>query len=172
MRNVYIGLGSNIGNREKEISSAIKLIESVLAETKSIKSLTVSNIYETTAWKMPKDTPAFLNCVICVETNIELEHLLKELLNIEVMQGRVRNESETYSNRTIDCDILVSGDEVVASKILQVPHPKICSRRFVLQPLCDLEPTLHIPGTGKSVFELLNLCSEEPRVTKWDHTLT
>ncbi len=170
MRHVYIGLGSNIGNREKTISSAIEEIECILAETKSIKSLTISNIYETSAWKMSEDTPAFLNCVICIETNLELELLLDELLKIEVSHGRVRNEGENYSNRTLDCDILVAGDEVITSETLQVPHPRISSRRFVLQPLCDLEPNLQIPRIKKSVFELLNQCSEEPRVTKWDHT--
>ena len=172
MRNVYIGLGSNIGERESTINSAITAIEHELAETRSIKSLTISNIYETAAWGMPEGTPSFLNCVVCVETDLKLDLLLDLLLLIEKTHGRVRNESEGYSSRTLDCDILVSGDEVVASERLKVPHPKIKTRRFVLQPLCDLEPTLQIPGTESSVSELLKLCSNEPSVTLWSPTHT
>ena len=172
MRNVYIGLGSNIGGRESTINSAISGIEEELIETRSIKSLTISNIYETAAWGMSERTPAFLNCVICVETDKELEELLDILLEIEIAHGRVRDESYVYSSRTLDCDILVAGDEIISNDKLEVPHPRISTRRFVLQPLCDLEPTLHITGTGKSVSELLLLCSDEPQVKLWDHTHT
>ena len=172
MRNVYIGLGSNIGERENTINSAITAIEEELTETRSIKSLTISNIYETEAWDMPEGTPAFLNCVVCVETELGLDSLLDVLLEIEISHGRVRDDGERYSSRTIDCDILVAGDERVLTDRLEVPHPRISSRRFVLQPLCDLEPTLHISGTGKSVSELLKLCSDEPTVTLWDPTHT
>ena len=172
MRNVYIGLGSNLGERESVINSAITGIEEALVETRSIKSLTISNIHETAAWGMPDGTPSFLNCVVCVETDMELDVLLDVLLEIEIAHGRVRNESEGYSSRTLDCDILVAGEEVIMTDRLEVPHPRISSRRFVLQPLCDLEPTLHIPGTENSVSELLLLCSDEPKVTLWDPTHT
>lgn len=172
MRNVYIGLGSNIGERECTINSAITAIEEALVETRSIKSLTISNIYQTDAWGMPEGTPSFLNCVICVETDVELELILDMLLEIEIAHGRIRNESEGYSSRTLDCDILVAGEERVMTSRLEVPHPRISSRRFVLQPLCDLEPNLQIQGTDKSVAELLKLCPVEPRVTLWDPTHT
>ena len=102
MRNVYIGLGSNIGDRESTINSAITAVEEELVETRSIKTLTISNIYETAAWGMPEGTPSFLNCVICIETNLELNYLLDVLLNIEITHGRVRNTVEGYSSRALD----------------------------------------------------------------------
>ena len=172
MRNVYIGLGSNIGDRESTINSAITAVEEELIETRSIKTLTISNIYGTAAWGMPEGTPSFLNCVICIETNLELNYLLDVLLNIEIANGRVRNTLEGYSSRTLDCDILVAGEEIVSNERLEVPHPIISTRRFVLQPLSDLDPTLKIPGLENSVSELLINCSDEPKVTLWDPTHT
>ncbi len=172
MRNVYIGLGSNIGERELALNSAIAAIEAELVESRSIKSLTTSNIYETEAWGMDDATPAFLNCVVCVETDLDLMALLDVLLRIESSHGRIRNNKEGYSNRTLDCDILLAGDEVINNENLQVPHSRISKRRFVLQPLCDLNPTLRIPGIEKDVSGLLEICSEEPKVKLWDPTHT
>ena len=89
MRNVYIGFGSNLGDREGTINSAISALEGELVEMRSIKSLTQSNIYETEAWGMPEGTPSFLNSVVCVETNLELLPLLEVLLKIEIDFGRI-----------------------------------------------------------------------------------
>ena len=172
MRYVYIGLGSNIGDRELALNSAIASIEGELVESRSIKSLTTSNIYETEAWGMEDGTPAFLNCVVCVETDLGLEELLELMLEIEVRHGRVRCNDEGYSSRTLDCDILLAGEEVFQSDKLQVPHPRIVERRFVLQPLHDLNPTLRIPGIKIDVSGLLEICSEEPKVKIWDPTHT
>ena len=172
MRNVYIGLGSNIGERELALNSAIAAIETELVESRNIKSLTTSNIYETEAWGMDDETPSFLNCVICVETDLDLKVLLDVLLRIESSHGRIRKYGEGYSNRTIDCDILLAGDEVINNETLQVPHPRISKRRFVLQPLCDLNPTLRIPGIEGDVSKLLEICSEEPKIKLWDPTHT
>ncbi|MBM55173.1 MAG: 2-amino-4-hydroxy-6-hydroxymethyldihydropteridine diphosphokinase [Euryarchaeota archaeon] len=172
MRNVYIGLGSNLGDRFRTINSAIADIERELVESRSIKSLTTSNIYETEAWGMDDGTPPFLNCVVCVETDLDLSKLLDVLLKVEIDHGRCRVEGEGYASRTLDCDILLAGDEVVQSERLQVPHPRISSRRFVLQPLCDLDPNLNIPYVDSTVSQLLSNCSAEPKVVQWDHTHT
>ena len=172
MRNVYIGLGSNIGERELVLNSAIAAIEAELVESRSVKSLTTSNIYETEAWGMDDATPAFLNCVICVETDLDLKALLDVLLRIESSHGRIRKYGEGYSNRTLDCDILLAGDEVINNENLKVPHPRISKRRFVLQPLCDLNPTLHIPGIDNDVSGLSKICSEETKIKLWDPTHT
>ena len=169
---MYIGLGSNIGERELAINSAIAAIEAELVESRSIKSLTTSNIYETEAWGMDDATPSFLNCVICVETDLDLKALLDVLLRIESSHGRIRKYGEGYSNRILDCDILLAGDEVINNETLQVPHPRISKRRFVLQPLCDLNPTLRIPGIENEVSELLEICSEKPKIKLWDPTHT
>jgi deoxyguanosine kinase len=167
MRNVYIGLGANLGDREKAINSAIEMIELELVERKAIKSLTCSEIYETEAWGMSPETPDFLNYVVCIETDISLELLLDILLGVERELGRKRTESNGYQNRVIDCDILVAGDEVIDGEELTVPHPRLCERRFMLQPLFDLEPNLIIHLTGKSVSELLEICANLPEVKKW-----
>ena len=86
---MYIGLGSNIGERELALNSAIAAIETELVESRNIKSLTTSNIYETEAWGMDDETPSFLNCVICVETDLDLKALLGVLLRIESSHGRI-----------------------------------------------------------------------------------
>jgi len=104
---------------------------------------------------------------VCVETDISLELLLDILLGVERELGRKRTESDGYQNRVIDCDILVAGDEVIDGEELTVPHPRLCKRRFMLQPLFDLEPNLIIPLTGKSVSELLEICANLPEVKKW-----
>ena len=167
MRNVYIGLGTNLGDREINIDSAVEMIELELVDRKAIKSLTCSEIYETEAWRMSPETPYFLNCVVCVETDISLELLLDILLGVERELGRKRTESDGYQNRVIDCDILVAGDEVIDGEELTVPHPRLCKRRFMLQPLFDLEPNLIIPLKEKSVSELLEICANLPEVKKW-----
>jgi 2-amino-4-hydroxy-6-hydroxymethyldihydropteridine diphosphokinase len=173
LRNVYIGLGANLGDRLATIEAAIAAIEDELVEGRLIKTLTCSPIYETDAWGMAEETPAFLNCVVCLETSIKLDVLLDLLLEVERTLGRERADGDRgYASRTIDCDILVSSSETFSTKKLQVPHPRLASRRFVLQPLCDLDPTLHIPGEGKSVEELLKNCPLEPEVRAWDHTHT
>ena len=155
MRNVYIGLGANLGDRESSINSAISSIESELVESKAIKSLTISNIYETEPWGMEEGTPAFLNCAVCLETSIDLESLLELLLRVETDLGRTRAESAGYQSRVIDCDILCAGEETVNTEKLVVPHPHLASRQFVLKPLADLDPNLLVPGLTETVKELL-----------------
>jgi 2-amino-4-hydroxy-6-hydroxymethyldihydropteridine diphosphokinase len=167
IRNVYIGLGANLGDREKAINSAIEMIELELVERKMIKSLTCSGFYETEAWGMLPESPDFLNCVVCLETDIRLVLLLDILLEVERELGRKRTKSEGYSDRVIDCDILVAGDEVVYGAELVVPHPRLFERRFMLQPLFDLQPNLMIPLKEKSVSELLEICDNLPEVKKW-----
>lgn len=168
-RNVYIGLGSNLGDREAILQEAIGELEAELVNIKSLKSLTSSYLYETEAWGMSEGTPAFLNQVLCVETDLELEQLLEILMKVEKTLGRIRSENKeegVYHDRPIDLDILVAGNEVVDSMTLTVPHPRIGSRRFVLQPLFDLEPNLLIPGTNSSVEQLLENCPQLPEVKR------
>ena len=155
MRSVYIGLGANLGDRESSINAAISAIESELVENRAFKSLKISNIYETKPWGMDEGTPKFLNCVVCLETSIDLESLLDLLLKVETDLGRTRSESEGYQSRVIDCDILCAGEEIINTEKLVVPHPHLASRQFVLKPLADLEPNLIVPGLNHTVKELL-----------------
>jgi 2-amino-4-hydroxy-6-hydroxymethyldihydropteridine diphosphokinase len=170
-RTVYIGIGSNLGDREEEIQAGIRAIEIELVERKSIKSLTTSPIYETEAWGMPPETPLFLNQVIALETDMDVELLLKVLLKIETDLGRTR-QGDGYSNRTIDLDILLDRDLILKTKELIIPHPKIVARRFVLQPLSDLDSEMIIPGYNCTVGEALKICPKKPEVRIWAHTHT
>jgi 7,8-dihydro-6-hydroxymethylpterin-pyrophosphokinase len=102
---------------------------------------------------------------------MDAELLLKVLLQIENDLGRTRH-GEGYSNRTIDLDILLDRDLILKTKELMIPHPKIVERRFVLQPLSDLDSELTIPGYNCTVGEALKICPKKPEVRRWVHTHT
>jgi 2-amino-4-hydroxy-6-hydroxymethyldihydropteridine diphosphokinase len=166
-RTVYISLGSNLGNREARLKEGIRELEDFMVEQKAIKSITLSPIYETEAWGMKEGTPAFLNQVLALETDLTLSILLKALLEIETICGRKRevsSEENAYSSRTLDLDILLDGNTILKTKKLEVPHPRITERRFVLQPLADLDPKMLIPGKGCTVGEALENSPKKPKV--------
>ncbi|HIB77040.1 MAG TPA: 2-amino-4-hydroxy-6-hydroxymethyldihydropteridine diphosphokinase [Flavobacteriales bacterium] len=163
-RTVYIGVGSNLGDRKAILEEGIALLERELVELKSIKSLTEAPIYETQAWGMPEGTPAFLNLVVAIDTDLELEDLLRLLLEVEKGCGRKRGESKGYSDRTLDLDILLDGDTILKTLELEVPHPRMLERRFVLKPLSDLDSEMKIPGIKISVGEALEVCPKKPEV--------
>ena len=94
------------------------------------------------------DQPRFLNGAVIVETTLSPRKLLDRLLAIERRLGRVRGQGPRFGPRTIDLDLLLYGDEVVDEPGLQVPHPRLHERRFALEPLAELDPTLEIPGRG------------------------
>ena len=170
-RTIYISVGSNLGDRLALLTEGITLLEKELVEIKAIKSLTESPIYETQAWGMPQGTPAFLNLVVAIETDITLEHLLSLLLDVETACGRKRDvtkseggHSDSYSDRTLDMDILLDGEVLLKTNDLIVPHPKLTQRRFVLQPLADLDSKMTIPGVNCTVEEALRVCPIKPEV--------
>jgi 2-amino-4-hydroxy-6-hydroxymethyldihydropteridine diphosphokinase len=113
---------------------------------------------------MAEGTPAFLNMVVGVDTAMSLDALLHVLLDIEREHGRVRDPgAEGYLNRTLDMDILCTAEgEIWSADDLAVPHPRMMSRRFVLQPLADLNPTLRV--AGQTIREALNSCPSTPEV--------
>jgi 2-amino-4-hydroxy-6-hydroxymethyldihydropteridine diphosphokinase len=148
MKTVYLGLGSNVGDREKNLADALEQ----LADP-NFRITRVSSIYETepigfTAQRF------FLNLVAEAETDLFPMQLLSRTLKIERSLGRVR----TVKNgpRTIDIDILLYGKTVIRRAALEVPHPRIAERRFVLAPLAELAPDLRHPLTHKSVREMLD----------------
>ena len=132
----YIGLGSNLGDREATIRRAAELIG---AER-------LSTIIETEPWGY-EDQPRFLNAVAEIETPLEPRPLLDHLLDVERRLGRERVGPQ-WGPRTIDLDLLVYGDGRIDEPGLQVPHPRLAERRFVLEPLAELAPELEIPGSG------------------------
>jgi 2-amino-4-hydroxy-6-hydroxymethyldihydropteridine diphosphokinase len=139
----YIGLGSNLGERAAAIQEALRLLDSepgtaVLASTRPVETDPVG--YE--------DQPRFLNAAARVETTLSPRELLALLLRIERELGRVRGDGPRWGPRTIDLDLLLYGDETLDEPGLQLPHPRLHERRFVLEPLAELDPALVVPGRG------------------------
>ena len=142
MHTAYIGIGSNLGERESTIRDALAL----LAADPELEVEAVSSIRETDPVGMV-DQPRFLNAAIRLATDLAPYPLLERLLAVEQQLGRVRT-GERYGPRTIDVDLLLYGDEIVDEPGLRVPHPRLAERRFVLEPLAELDPGLVVPGLG------------------------
>jgi 2-amino-4-hydroxy-6-hydroxymethyldihydropteridine diphosphokinase len=132
----YVGLGANLADREGTIRAAVAELPDVVA---------VSTLRETDPVGIT-DQPRFLNGVAALETNLTPRELLDVLLAVERRLGRER--LERWGPRTIDLDLLLYGDEVIDEEGLTVPHPRLHERRFVLEPLADLAPSLVVPGLG------------------------
>jgi 2-amino-4-hydroxy-6-hydroxymethyldihydropteridine diphosphokinase len=143
---VYLALGSNLGVRSVNLKNAINNL------TPQMNVKAKSHVYETAPWGFT-DQPAFLNQVVKAETYLEPEALLLHLKRLESVMGRV--PSFQNGPRLIDIDILFFDDLVLDSPIVQIPHPRLHERAFVLMPLNDLCPELVHPVLQKSVSELL-----------------
>jgi 2-amino-4-hydroxy-6-hydroxymethyldihydropteridine diphosphokinase len=143
MPTAYIGLGSNLGDREATIEAAIAALPGVVA---------VSRLRETEPVGV-LDQPPFLNGAAALETTLSPRELLGTLLAIERELGRERRER--WGPRTIDLDLLLYGDAVVDEPGLTVPHPRLHERHFALEPLHELDPELVVPGRGP-VADLLS----------------
>ena len=139
---VYIGLGSNLGDREATLRRA-------LARLNAWRGITVDAVsrFRETDPVGYTDQPRFVNAVAAVETDLEPRALLDALLAIERAMGRTR-EGPRFGPRTIDLDLLIYEDRVVDEPGLRVPHPRLHERAFVLEPLAELAPGLQVPGLG------------------------
>ena len=133
-----IALGSNLGNRELNIDSAIAEL------AKIIEISHLSTNHETDPVGGPEQ-PKYLNAVLIAETQLDPHELLISMLEIENKLGRKREIH--WGPRTIDLDLIVVGDEVVVSDVLVLPHPRAHERKFVLEPWLEIDPTAQIPGT-------------------------
>ena len=144
----YIALGSNLGDRENHLRSAI----AALRQFGRIEA--VSSFYETDpVGDIPQSN--FLNAVVALTTALHPEELLKALLRIEQQQGRDRNTSPPKGPRTLDMDLLSYGDEMIKTTTLTLPHPELAQRLFVLVPLAEIAPHWTHPGSGKTAAQLL-----------------
>ncbi len=152
MAKVYLLTGGNVGDSLKTLQRANGLIQERVGPI--IKS---SSVYKTAAWGKT-DQDDFLNQVLEVQTSFSPEELMDSLLEIEMELGRKRLEK--YGPRIIDLDILFYDDLVLNSERLTIPHPQIQFRRFVLQPLFELEPGLIHPVIKKSMGVLLKECPD------------
>jgi 2-amino-4-hydroxy-6-hydroxymethyldihydropteridine diphosphokinase len=145
----FVGLGSNLGDRESYLRRAIEL----LREEPGIDVVAVSTVRETEPVDY-LDQPRFLNAAALVETALAPRVLLDRLLAVELALGR-RRDGPRFGPRTIDLDLLLYGDESVDESGLEVPHPRLAERRFALEPLHELDPDLVVPGRGR-VSDLLS----------------
>lgn len=139
---VYVGLGSNLGDREGTIRRALEL----LASDGEIEVVAVSSLRETEPLGYT-DQPMFLNGAAAVRTELPPREVLDRLLGVERELGRERS-GPRYGPRTIDLDLLLYDDELVDEPGLTIPHPRLAERRFVLEPLADLDEALEVPGRG------------------------
>jgi 2-amino-4-hydroxy-6-hydroxymethyldihydropteridine diphosphokinase len=140
---VYLSLGSNLGDRERHLRDALAAIEK-----ERIQVIACSSFYETEPQNVP-DQPWFLNLVAACETRLFPQQMLAVLLNVERKLGRTREGAVPRGPRVIDIDVLLFGTAIITTDRLQVPHPRMLERRFVLEPLVELAPDLRYPGTGE-----------------------
>jgi 2-amino-4-hydroxy-6-hydroxymethyldihydropteridine diphosphokinase len=139
----YVALGSNLGDRDGTIRAAV----ATLAAVPGVEVVAVSSLRETDPIGF-LDQPRFLNGAAAVETTLAPGELLRTLLEVERSLGRTR-DGPPQGPRTIDLDLLLYGDRVVDEPGLELPHPRLHERRFVLEPLAELAPGLEVPGKGK-----------------------
>lgn len=159
MNKVFLGIGTNLGNRKANLKKAIEMIGEHIG--KVIKS---SSVYETAPWGFDSEDD-FLNMVVLVETTETPAELMKKITTIESKLGRERNQNR-YSSRIIDIDILLYDELVINENGLKIPHPLMHERRFVLVPLNELVPELIHPVKGKSIRVLLEECRDRSEILK------
>jgi 2-amino-4-hydroxy-6-hydroxymethyldihydropteridine diphosphokinase len=145
----YVGLGSNLGDREDTIRRALVL----LAAEEGIDVVAVSTLRETEPVGYA-DQPDFVNGAAALETELTPRALLERLLAVELALGRVRGAGPRFGPRVVDLDLLLYGDAAVDEPGLTVPHPRLAERRFALEPLQELDPELRLPD-GRAVRDLL-----------------
>lgn len=152
MATVYLSLGTNIGNKEKQMNEAIERIETQIGNVVSR-----STFYVTEPWGFESEN-SFLNAAVKIETELSADEVLKETQNIEREMGRMeKSEDGKYKDRIIDIDILMYGTSIIDSPNLTIPHKFMKERRFVLEPLAEIASEVVIPGTDISVSKALNL---------------
>ena len=159
MNKVYLLTGSNIGDREQNLATAREWVNSECG-----KIINSSSLYETAAWGKT-DQPAFLNQALEVHTSLNAQELIHVIFKIEKKMGRVRREK--YGPRLIDIDILFFNDEIHKTPLLEIPHPEMQNRRFVLLPLAEIAPATIHPVFKKTVLQLLDECPDKLSVKKY-----
>ena len=163
-RITYLSLGTNQGDKLKNLQDAIDLIADEIGSV-----LSIASIYETSSWGFDGDN--FYNTCIKVSTYLPPEELIEKLLVIEKELGRVRKENNQYADRLIDLDILLFDDEIIFSKNLIVPHPRMLERKFALTPLADIANTVIHPIEKKQIGNCLQNCADDSEIFKIEKQL-
>ena len=158
-KKIHISIGSNIGDKLKNLEKAIELIHLKIAVVESI-----SSIYKTEAIGFKGED--FLNICISIFSNEIPSYIMQNLLDIEKILGRVRNKKNKPESRIIDIDIIFIEDIVINTSLLQVPHPKMQNRKFVLKPLLEIDSKINHPITKESIPEMLRNCKDTSQVEK------
>jgi 2-amino-4-hydroxy-6-hydroxymethyldihydropteridine diphosphokinase len=159
---VFVGLGSNLGDREKALRSGIEGL------SRLGRMVRISSLYQTAPWGK-LDQPPYLNCAVELEPALKSpDEFLSELQEIEQSVGRPV-QRQKWEPRVLDLDILFWGVEVINADTLQIPHPLIEKRRFVLIPLKEIAPDFIHPIIGKSISELLDECPDRLQVSIYNN---
>ena len=155
MSEIFLLFGSNLGDRFNIIADAEKRTQQSMGVI-----VKASSIYESAPWGFEHENK-FLNKVVVINTSDSPRAILQSIQNIETNMGRVRNNSGTYSGRTIDIDILFYDDLVMDEEDLKIPHPLLHERRFTLKPLVEIAPDFKHPVLHKTMQQLIDECSDE-----------
>jgi 2-amino-4-hydroxy-6-hydroxymethyldihydropteridine diphosphokinase len=147
-----------MGDRDQNLAVAREWIEADCG-----KIINASSLYETAAWGNTEQ-PAFLNQALEIQTSLNARQLIRHILKVEKKMGRIRKEK--YGPRIIDIDILLFNDEILKTSFLQIPHPEMQNRRFVLMPLAEIAPAMIHPLLKKTILQLLGECPDKLEVKK------
>ncbi len=150
---VYLGIGGNIGDRYRYLLDSQLLIAREIG-----RIVCLSSVYETPPWGF-EAKQNFYNRVLKVETTLSIYAVLQRIAAIENKLNRVR-DPKGYISRTADIDILLYGTKIIQSATLQVPHPRLQDRLFVLEPLAEIAPKVWHPAKEKTIQELLDQCED------------
>tara|TARA_B100000963_G_C22612737_1_gene665708 strand:+ start:1527 stop:2012 length:486 start_codon:yes stop_codon:yes gene_type:complete len=150
-------LGSNVGDKKKQLKNAVEKISEKHHVVKT------SRYYQSPSWGYSSKNE-FLNLGVLIECNCKAEMLLSHLLNIEKNLGRNRSNVSIYQDRNIDIDIILFGQQEIYNENLVVPHPRMHKRKFCLIPLNEIVPNYLVPGVNMTICELLNSCEDKSNV--------